>query len=126
MSFRWDDYHAVAAGLVRERGKLAPEEACLRSAISRAYYAAFAAARNLGRDRACFTLTGTGADHRLVRNYYMTHPDRDHQRIGAELGRLLADRRNADYLDTWPANLVATAEACLRRSDNVLATLRVL
>jgi hypothetical protein len=38
MNFVWGDYLTVAEALVQQRGSLAPEEACCRAAISRAYY----------------------------------------------------------------------------------------
>ena len=46
MSFEWADYLKLAAALAEEPDSLGPEEAALRSAASRAYYAAFCASRN--------------------------------------------------------------------------------
>ena len=39
MSFAWLDYLVLAEALLQARTTLAPEEACCRAAISRAYYA---------------------------------------------------------------------------------------
>ena len=47
MSFNWTDFLTLADALVRAPNSPGPEEASLRSAISRAYYAAFHVARNL-------------------------------------------------------------------------------
>lgn len=46
MSFDWVDFLALADALVRDPNSPGPEEASLRSASSRAYYAAFCSARD--------------------------------------------------------------------------------
>ena len=50
MSFAWREYLTVAEALLRARNTFAPPEARYRTAISRAYYAAYGAARNHARD----------------------------------------------------------------------------
>ena len=50
MSFAWLDYLALAEALLQGRTTLAPEEACCRAAISRAYYAVYGAARLYARE----------------------------------------------------------------------------
>ncbi len=124
MSFSWGDYHTLATTLVTQSTSLGSEDACLRSAISRAYYAAFVSARNLGRDRGYFVPTGRGTDHGLVRNYFRFHRDRRFRAIGANLDRLLQDRAKADYDDVVTGNLPAKAAQCLRSSGEVPAELR--
>ncbi|MGQ9626069.1 MAG: hypothetical protein ACUVV0_04085 [Anaerolineae bacterium] len=69
MSFNWADFLTLAEALLRDPNSPGPEEASLRSAISRAYYAAFRVTRNFGRDRGEFIPTGTGQDHRIVQNH---------------------------------------------------------
>jgi hypothetical protein len=49
MSFAWSDYLTLAEALLQGRATLAPEEACCRAAISRAYYAVYGAARTRAR-----------------------------------------------------------------------------
>ena len=51
MSFVWLDYLVLAEALLQARTTLAPEEACCRAAISRAYYAVYGAARMRARDQ---------------------------------------------------------------------------
>ena len=41
MSFAWLDYLVLAEALLQARTTFAPEEACCRAAISRAYYAVY-------------------------------------------------------------------------------------
>jgi hypothetical protein len=46
MSFDWADYLKLAEALTQAPTVPGPEEAALRAAMSRAYYAAFCSARN--------------------------------------------------------------------------------
>ncbi len=46
MSFEWSEYLNVAQELIEQAKKASYQEAKVRAAISRAYYAAFGAARN--------------------------------------------------------------------------------
>lgn len=50
MSFNWGDYLSLANALLTKPNTPGPEEAAYRSAVSRAYYAAFCIARNYARD----------------------------------------------------------------------------
>jgi len=100
MSFDWSDYLTLADALSRQPTSPGPEEASLRSAISRAYYAAFGAARNFVRDRGEILLTREASDHEIVINHYRRSTDRNRREIGKTL-RYMRDKRNdADYEDT--------------------------
>jgi uncharacterized protein (UPF0332 family) len=111
---------------VRDPNVPGPEEASLRSAISRAYYAAFLVARNFGRDRREFTLTGTGRDHWLVMNYFRSSPDRIRRKIGLDLDRLYDYRTSADYDDVLAGRPVALAQSSVAMARNVLNALNSL
>lgn len=87
MSFDWSQYLNLANVLHGERGKLAHEEACLRTAISRAYYAAFCAARNRARDIDGAVFENSGMDHELVRKHYLSSLDKQKRGIGAWLDK---------------------------------------
>lgn len=50
MSFSWKDYYILAGQLKQQAADSPQQEAYLRSAISRAYYASFCLARNYLRD----------------------------------------------------------------------------
>jgi hypothetical protein len=125
MSFSWSAYLSVAEVLVRERGALAPEEACCRAAISRAYYAAYGMARNHARDHEQLSLQRTGGDHQRVLLHYRRRPDRFHQGVAELLFRLRRQRNQADYNDQMPT-AVASAHVALRRARQVLAALEAL
>jgi hypothetical protein len=67
MSFNWSDFLTLADALPRNPSSAGPEEASLRSAISRAYYAAFCGARDFARDKGEIILTYPGTRLRLRR-----------------------------------------------------------
>jgi hypothetical protein len=125
MSFAWGDYLTVAEALVHQRGTLAPEDACCRAAISRAYYAAYGAARNHARDVEGLRLAQTGDDHQRVLGHYLRAATPAPQAIGALLFRLRQARAQADYADTLP-NVVPRAYAALRRARRVGALVEAL
>jgi len=79
MSFAWLDYLALAAALLQARTTLAPEEACCRAAISRAYYAVYGAARTRARDQDGLQLPATGDAHQRVITHYRQGPSPLHR-----------------------------------------------
>ncbi len=125
MSFAWIEYLTVAEALVQQRGTFADAEACCRAAISRAYYAAYCAARNHARDGEGLRLAQTGADHRQVLLHYRQAPDVPHQALGALLFRLRRDRTLADYADTLP-DAVPRALAACRSARRVFTLLQTM
>jgi len=100
MSFDWTEYLALAQDLAGQRVTPPTVEAKLRSAISRAYYAAFCKARNHLRDREGHDIPTTGEAHVKVRDIFRDSPYRQRKSIGTTLNRLREDRRKADYDDS--------------------------
>jgi uncharacterized protein (UPF0332 family) len=125
MSFAWVEYLTLAEVLVRQRDTLADAEACCRAAISRAYYAAYCAARNHARDVEGGAFAQTGDDHRRVLVHYRRAADPLHQEIGEVLFRLRRHRAQADYDDTL-LDAVPRAFAACRRARRVLTLLQAL
>lgn len=123
MSFDWADFLTLADALVRDPNSPGPEEASLRSAISRAYYAAFRVARNSGSDRGEFAPTKTAQDHRLVMDHSRSSPDRTRRKIGLDLDRLRDHRRSADYDDVLVGIPTSVAQSSVARARNVLDAL---
>jgi uncharacterized protein (UPF0332 family) len=97
MSFIWADFLTLAASLQQNPTIPGPEEASLRTAISRAYYAAFRSARDLAQAKEGFLPSGTGQYHGRVQQHFRNQTDHIHRKIGADLGRLCDNRRKADY-----------------------------
>ena len=99
MTFSWVDYLIVARHLAKHSIASGCAEGCLRSAISRAYYAALNTTRNLLSDQWGIEVPETAEIHRFVPQWFMDEKDPDQQEIGILLDRLRDRRRRADYTD---------------------------
>ena len=84
----------------RPHGRPFSAEAKKRSAISRAYYAAFCSARNYLRDKEHDQDIRAGGDvHGYVRKQFKTSEDEVAREVGEDLARLVAKRNLVDYDD---------------------------
>ncbi len=122
MSFDWTEYLALAQDLAGQRVTPPTVEAKLRSAISRAYYAAFCKARNHLRDREGHLIPDTGKAHGIVSDLFQRSPHRPRKKIGANLNRLRENRRKADY-DDFIRNLPNITSKALRQSEQIVTEL---
>lgn len=102
MSFNWADYLNVARHLKEHSDASGYSEACLRAAISRAYYAALITTRNLLRDQWGIEVPETAEIHLFVPRWFLNEDDENQREIGAILDRLRDRRRKADYDDEIP------------------------
>lgn len=126
MSFNWAAYLALARELAGRPTTRRPrtasyEQAQLRSAISRAYYAAFCRARNHLRDNERLGPPGPNI-HRWVINQFQGSSDRARIRVGRDLYHLRDLRNTADY-DDIVAGLPSLTQSALRLAERVLAGL---
>lgn len=126
MSFPWREYLTLAEALIRARNTFAPPEARYRAAISRAYYAAYGAARNHARDYEGYMPVPTGRDHSLVAEHYQAGASRTHRKIGQILQRLILDRHLADYDDHIGGNLRTMAQVAAQEARQVFVLLQQL
>src|SRR5882724_11365786 len=99
MSFPWLEYLVLAEALLQARTTLAPEEACCRAAVSRAYYGVYGAARTRARDQDGLQLSATGDAHQRVIPHYRQGPSSLYRAIGDNLRRLRHAHNRADYDD---------------------------
>jgi uncharacterized protein (UPF0332 family) len=113
MTFSWADYLIVAEHLMAHSAASGYAEGCLRSAVSRAYYAALNTTRSLLRDQWGIEVPETSEVHRFVPRWFMDEEDPEQQEIGILLDRLRDRRRKADYEDeiTKVSSLAARALA---------------
>ena len=125
MSFAWSDYLALAEALLQARTTFAPEEACRRAAISRAYYAVYGAARTRAREQEGLQLQATGDAHQRVIAHYFQGPSPLHRAIGDNLRQLRSVRNRADYDDQLDRP-VARAAFAVQRARHVIAQLQAL
>lgn len=91
MTFEWRDFLVLAEELaVRE------EESCQRSAVSRAYYAAFCSARDAIREEGV-VLPKSGSVHRVIWSQFEKASASHRRRIAILGSRLRHSRNRADY-----------------------------
>ena len=113
MTFPAADFLEFARRLSNAPNVPGPDEAALRTAASRAYYAAFHEALA----RACregYQATYSGVDHERVRAHYRESapPSPARRRVSTQLGRLIDLRKMADYeplLDRTASSLASHA-----------------
>jgi hypothetical protein len=100
MSFAWIEYLALARYLQHHVNSSFAQEAALRCAVSRAYYAAYCHSRNYARDHQGFIPSNKGDDHGRVRVHFQKRGD---IMVAASLDRLRQWRNACDYDDTVSA-----------------------
>jgi uncharacterized protein (UPF0332 family) len=98
MHFDWTEFLTLAERLQSAPNSPGPPEAALRSAASRAYYAAFHRALNFACKEG-FQPSFQASDHKEVQDHFSSHKpsDRIRRKIARELQRLWDQRRQADY-----------------------------
>jgi uncharacterized protein (UPF0332 family) len=112
--FDWSSF----ADLAQELSGRSGEEAAERSAISRAYYAAFHAARDY-LDRTGPAVARSGSAHAEVRNRMFW----SERRVGEGLRRLHGLRKHADYDDVYPDDLSADAVGAVSLAQALIHTI---
>lgn len=115
MAFDWADFLSVSRHL--RSGTV--DEAAYRSAISRAYYAAYGTARSK------LTAEGEyppekGDAHVAVWRSFRDKADRVRFRIGEEGNRLRNSRRSADYDETYTASS-GDVDLAIQRASTILS-----
>lgn len=123
MSFNWSDFLALADALNRSPDSPGPKEASLRSAMSRAYYAAYCSTRNFADTSGEITLSGKPGDHWLVISHFRSSTDSVRKKIGNDLRRLRRRRNIADYDDNFPGRLQPLAQSSVAIAQNILNAL---
>ena len=123
MTFDWADFLKLAEGLLRDPNSLGPAEASLRSAISRAYYAAFHAALRLECAKGGYASGGYGTDHVTLPRHLQASTDVARRQVGVDLDRLRLNRRQADYDDTLKGEPTALAQSSVEVAKELLSSL---
>ncbi len=118
--FDWETFLVLAEELAQRS-----DESSQRSAVSRAYYAAFCSARNFLHDEKTYIPKGSGEDHKKVWNHFQQSGDKVRRRIGNNGNSLKKMRSNADYENEWTRLHVAIVYAPLK-ARSVLSDLQNL
>jgi uncharacterized protein (UPF0332 family) len=128
MTFDWSAFLHLAEALESGAGNGELEDARYRSAISRAYYAAFCSARDhlrheLGHDH----IPRQGA-HEYVRRQFqgLRRVRGEYRVVGAYLRRLHVARAEADYNSEWRADLSGAARIAIADCRRVLQSLEAV
>lgn len=126
MSFNWSEYLTLAKELTSKSTTSPIQEAHLRSAISRAYYAAFCKARNhlIYKDG---DLIPTGVNvHKHVADKFEGSGDATRQIVGNLLHHLRSVRNLADYKDILYGNILGRTKAALTEAEEIIRLLSTL
>ncbi len=126
MSFHWSEYLTLAQELTSTASTSAIQEADLRSAISRAYYAAFGQARaHLVEIENVDIPYGTNV-HWFVVDNFENSDESIRRTIGHLLHHLRSTRNIADYENVFYRDVRGVARAALSEAEEVIRLLRTL
>lgn len=131
MSFDWSEYFDIAQELaIQAKNNTPHQEAKLRAAISRAYYALFNKARDLLRRYDKMREPDYVNIHEYVREQFKNSAEQDRQQIGVTLDRMRLFRNIADYELTNVMlnnhNMASTTQANLKLAKDALQLLKRL
>ena len=115
MPFDWKQYLTLAEFLRDHTGPGADREAAQRSAVSRAYYAAFGLAREFAATREGFILLGDAEDHQRLQQHFSQWKRRD---VADQLRQMRRWRNDADYHPDL-ANLPLMVKESIREAHRV-------
>src|SRR5437763_4831535 len=117
MSFNWSEYLTLAQELTSKSTASSIQEAHLRCAISRAYYASFCKARNLLLNKDGY-LTPKGVNvHFDVADKFEKSIDMTRQNVGSLLRHMRSIRNIMDYQDTFFGDQLGRTKAILTEAE---------
>ena len=119
MAFDWAEFLVLAQELAQRR-----EEAALRSAISRAYYAAFGKAKAFLESEGVSFAADAG-DHAQVWETFRGSSNDVRYYIGEDGFGLRNSRNRADY-DAEVSDIQARAQRAIRKADGIFRSLERL
>jgi len=95
--FNWDDYLKLAKDLILPEIQRKSDEACLRTAVSRAYYCVYHKAQKYAIKKG-YSPPKTDTHNALIK-FLSKDSDKEIQAISAKLGIIKKDRVHCDYYD---------------------------
>ena len=126
MSFDWSEYLTLAQELTSASISSPIQEAHLRAAISRAYYAAFCKARNyLHNKDGYLTPRGTNAHLDVIMKFERSS-NMGRRKVGALLRSLRGIRNLVDYEEIFPGNQLGRTQGALSESERVIRLLQTI
>ena len=115
MAFDWKTFLTLAQILVKQESN----DAALRSAISRAYYAAYIVARRHWETDNGPMQIGASS-HKIIWDGYANRPGVIERRIATDGQTMFTHRKRADYDDVIPGDLVSTAKTVLILAEKTI------
>ena len=120
MAFDWKAFLALARDLQTQARGAANPESLLRTALSRAYYAAFCHSRNYAQAWLQFAARDDADDHGRLRAHLKTKKRRG---VSERLDRLRQWRNESDYHDAVSFDLLITLANALQQADYIFGAL---
>jgi len=115
--FNWDDYLKLAKDLILPEIKRRSDEACLRTAVSRAYYAAYNKVERYARVHGYAPPKEN--KHEALIKFFAMNNDQNMKIISAKLGIVKKDRVRCDYYDNIyqinPSKVIKIAEEIISK-----------
>lgn len=124
MSFDWSEYLVLAQELTTRATQAtssSKQEAMLRCAVSRAYFAAFGGVQNRLRNEG-ETIPPAARGHQIAVNLLRASPDVTRQTMGQILEYLRSKRNIVDY-DNVVSDLLPLTEGVLALTEQVISWL---
>ena len=118
MAFDWKEFLKLAKFLKNCDDESVTREACLRSAVSRVYFAAYGHALDYACDKLKFVKTGY-KDHKNLRNTYL---DNNRRAIATPLQRLRDNRNHCDY-DDEIENIEIIVKSSIKDAEKIFGKL---
>jgi uncharacterized protein (UPF0332 family) len=116
MPFDWREYLDLARELAGLQGSGYSQEAAERSAVSRAYYAAFCWARNYAEKNLGFQPEGKPSDHAKLREHLQK---KGYPELASGLNKLREWRNACDY-DDQVSKLHQQVSSSLKVADKII------
>ncbi len=123
MSFDWSEYLILAQELTSTSINSPIQEAHLRAAISRAYYAAFCKARNYLFYKDGYSTPGGINVHWDVVDKFEASSDMTRRRVGALLRSLRGIRNIVDYEEIFYGNQLGRTQGALADAKQIISLL---
>jgi len=121
MQFQWSHFIDIAAFLFNHADDTTiPREAAYRSAISRAYYAAFCHAKWYAKEHCSFEPADNEEDHRDLRNYFKNHGKKE---LARHLTQLRQWRNESDYDDPAYSATSQKVQSAIHLAKEVVSAL---
>lgn len=120
MAFDWNEYLGLARARVSQANLSHFPEAVQRTAVSRAYYAAFCTACNYAETRSGFRRTGGPQDHRSLREHLKKL---GRVQLASRLKQLRSCRNICDDQNDAP-NIQHCVQSAMHFADQVIQACR--